>query len=146
MTRVADILVTKGPHVYSVSPETRVVEAVALMVEHNLGSLLVFDGESIAGIFTERDHLRRVTLADRDPKTTLIREVMTPRLVYVDPDTTVSECMAVMTGERIRHLPVVEANRVVGMISIGDLVKHVSREQEVEIRYLTEYITGQRLE
>ena len=144
MARVTDILQIKGAHVHSISPDATVYHAIEKMVEYNVGALIVKEGRGITGIFTERDHLRRVTLGDRDPRTTLVREVMTPRLVCVEPVTSVEDCMAVMTRERIRHLPVVGGEELVGLVSIGDLVKHVSTEQQVEIRYLTEFITGGR--
>jgi len=142
MSRVADILAAKGSQVHVVSPETNVFQAITLMVEHNLGSVLVVRHGAIAGIFTERDHLRRVTLQDRDPQRTRVQEVMTERVLVVGPATTVDECMRLMTQERIRHLPVVEDGVVSGMISIGDLVRVVSQQQQVEIRSLTQYITG----
>jgi CBS domain-containing protein len=142
MPRVADILATKGSLIHSIPPGASVYEAIERMVQHNIGSLLVLEGDEIIGIFTERDYLRRVTLNDLNPRLTQVRQVMTERPTCVQPDRTVQDCMALMTRERFRHLPVVEAGRTLGMISIGDLVKHVSREQEVEIRSLTEYITG----
>jgi CBS domain-containing protein len=142
MSRISEILAVKGSQVHSVAPQTSVHEAVALMVQHNIGSLLVLDGDETTGIFTERDHLRRVTLPNRDPKTTPVGEVMTDRVIYVDPERTVEECMGIMTQQRIRHLPVIRDNHVIGMISIGDLVRHVSNEREVEIHHLTKYITG----
>ena len=112
------------------------------MVRHNVGALVVTEGEATAGIFTERDFLRRVVLQGRDPKVTRVREVMTERLVCTDPDRPVDDCMAVMTQERIRHLPVVVSGRLAGIVSIGDVVRHLSAERHVEIRYLTDYITG----
>ena len=139
---VADILATKGSQVHSVSPNASVHDAIAKMVHSNIGSILVMDGPTPAGIFTERDCLRRVTLERRDPKTTPIGEVMTDRLIVVETDKSIQECMAIMTQARIRHLPVMDGERVLGVISIGDLVKHVSREQEYEIQHLTRYITG----
>jgi CBS domain-containing protein len=142
MTRIAEILAVKGSQVWSVTPETTVYQAIERMVQHNVGSLLVAEGDAIAGIFTERDFLSRVALQDRSAKTTRVREAMTERVCCVEPTKSVEECMAIMTQQRIRHLPVVDQERVVGMISIGDLVKHVSKEQEVEIRHLTNYITG----
>jgi CBS domain-containing protein len=144
MARVTEILQSKGAHVHCISAEATVFHAIEKMVEYNVGALIVKDGHTVSGIFTERDHLRRVTLGELDPRTTRVREVMTPRLVCVQPATTVEDCMAVMTRERIRHLPVVGDEEVVGLVSIGDLVKHVSSEQLVEIRYLTEFITGGR--
>ena len=145
MARVTDILEGKGAHVHTIAADATVHDAIAKMVEHNIGALIVKDGRAIAGIFTERDHLRRVTLGDRDPRRTPVREVMTPRLVFVEPHTPIDDCMAVMTRERIRHLPVVAGTEVVGLVSIGDLVKRVASEHEVQVRYLTEYITGGRL-
>jgi CBS domain-containing protein len=142
MLRVSDILAAKGSQVVSIGPDVIVYHAVERMVQHGIGALLVMDGDAILGIFTERDHLNRVTLHDRDPRTTRVRDVMTEKLVYVSSDKTVEDCMAIMTQERIRHLPVVDDQRLAGMISIGDLVKRVSKEQEVEIRHLTDYIAG----
>jgi len=140
--KVSDILGAKGVQVHSIPADATVFEAVERMVKSNAGSVIVKDAEEIVGIFTERDYLRRVTLEDRPPHTTRVREVMTPRLICTDPNATIDECMAIMTQERIRHLPVADQGRVVGMISIGDLVKRLSREREVEIRYLNEYIRG----
>ena len=142
MTHVAEILAVKGSQVFSVTPETTVYQAIERMVQHNVGSLLVAEGDAIVGIFTERDYLTRVALQERSAKATRVREVMTERVCCVEAMKSVGECMAIMTRERIRHLPVVDNDRLVGMISIGDLVKHVSKEQEVEIRHLTNYITG----
>ena len=144
MARVTDILASKGAHVHTITTDATVYDAIAKMVEYNIGALIVKDDRTIAGIFTERDHLRRVTLPGRDPRDTRVRDVMTPRLVYMDPQSTVDDCMAVMTRERIRHLPVIVGSDVVGLVSIGDLVKHVASEHEVEVRFLTEYITGGR--
>jgi CBS domain-containing protein len=145
MSRVADILASKGAHVHGIAGDATVHDAIAKMVEYNVGALIVKERDGIAGIFTERDHLRRVTLGGRDPKTTVVREVMTPRIIYVEPHTLVGDCMNLMTRERIRHLPVVIGQEVVGLVSIGDLVKHMANEREVEIRYLTEYIHGGKL-
>jgi CBS domain-containing protein len=142
MARVQDILGSKGAHVHAVSGDATVYDAIEKMVEYNVGALIVKDGGQIAGIFTERDHLRRVTLGGRDARTTRVREVMTPKLVCVEPQTGIDDCMATMTRARIRHLPVVAGAEVVGLVSIGDLVKHLASEREVEIRYLTEYIHG----
>ena len=142
MTRVADILAIKGSGVCEIAPEATVYEAIQKMVQANVGSLVVGTGGALAGIFTERDHLRRVTLEDRDPRTTPVRQVMTERVICVEREMSIRDCMAIMTRERIRHLPVLEGGRVVGVISIGDLVKHMSKEQEIEIRCLTDYVSG----
>ncbi len=142
MARVADILAAKGGAVHRTGPDTTAYAAVAEMVERGVGSVVVTDGETVAGIFTERDFLRRVVLADRDPRSTRVRDVMTPRIVCVEPSLPIADCMAIVTQQRIRHLPVVDGGRLAGLVSIGDLVKFLSAEREVEIRYLTEYITG----
>jgi CBS domain-containing protein len=142
MGSVSSIIAVKGPAVHTVAPDATVYEAIEGMVRLNVGSVLVREGEGIVGIFTERDYLRRVTLQDRDAKTTPVREVMTPKIIAVDPDRSIDECMAIMTRMRIRHLPVMDGEHLVGIISIGDLVKHLSKEREAEIRHLTGYITG----
>ncbi len=144
MARVSDILITKGPHVHAIDPGATVYEAIAKMVACNVGSLMVREGDRVLGIFTERDYLRRVTLQDRHPRTTYVSEVMTERLVCVETHQDVTECMRIMSQERIRHLPVVNEGGLVGMISIGDLVKCMASERAVEVRYLTEYIMGER--
>ena len=142
MARVAEILAAKGGAVHRTSPETSAYDAVAEMVRQSVGSVLVTEGDAIVGIFTERDYLRRVLLEDRDPRATRVREVMTPRIVCVEPSRSIADCMAIMTQQRFRHLPVVDGGRLAGVVSIGDLVKYLSAEREVELRYLTEYITG----
>jgi CBS domain-containing protein len=138
---VAKVLEGKGSEVLTIDAGATVFEAIKRMVEANVGALLVTDGGNVAGIVTERDYLRRVTLEGRTEEETLVREIMTGPLVYVTPDTSVEECMAVMTERRIRHLPVFTEDRgLVGVVSIGDLVKFKSAEQDFQIRFLTEYI------
>jgi CBS domain-containing protein len=140
---VSDILEGKGREVLSIEGAATVYEAIAKMVEGNVGALLVNENGTLTGIVTERDYLRRVTLQGRDERTTPVREIMTSELVYVGPEASIDECMAVMTERRIRHLPVLTDEReVVGIVSIGDLVKFQSKEQSVQIRFLTEYISG----
>jgi len=140
---VSDILDTKGREALGIDVSATVYEAIAKMVEGNVGALLVWDGDRLAGIVTEPDYLRRVTLEGRDERTTPVREIMSTPLVYVSPDTPIDECMAVMTERRIRHLPVLTDEReVAGVVSIGDLVKFHSSEQSVQIKFLTEYISG----
>jgi CBS domain-containing protein len=141
MGNVSEILGDKGGRVLKIEASASVFEAVQEMVEANVGSLLVTDGGDIVGIVTERDYLRRVTLEGRTDKDTAVGEIMTAPLVVVTPETEIDECMAVMTDRRIRHLPVVDGGDVVGVVSIGDLVKFTSRLQSFEIKYLTEYIT-----
>lgn len=142
MSKVSDILGEKSGNVLSIEASATVFEAVQEMVEANVGSLLVTDGGEIVGIVTERDYLRRVTLEDRTDKDTAVGEIMTAPLVVVTPDTDIDECMAIMTDRRIRHLPVVRDGDVVGVVSIGDLVKFKSKQQSFEIQYLTDYITA----
>ena len=142
MGRVADILAHKGHQVFTVQKSASAFDALCEMIERNVGSLMVLDGDAIAGIFTEREYLRRVALAGRSPEATRVGEVMTECPVVLDPDRTTEECMAIMTKLRTRHLPVLAEGRLAGMVSIGDLVKHLSAEREVEVRYLTDYIVG----
>jgi CBS domain-containing protein len=139
---VKEILEEKGQDVLRIDAEQPVIEAVKQMVDAGVGSLLVADGGTITGIFTERDYLRRMTLEGRDDEVTAVREVMSSPLVVVTPETAIDECMALMTDRRIRHLPVVEGGEVVGVVSIGDVVKFKSKQQSFEIKYLTDYITA----
>jgi CBS domain-containing protein len=141
VNRLAEILEDKGGEVLKIDADATVFAAVERMVENNVGSLLVTEGDEIAGIVTERDYLRRVTLEGREERETPVREIMSSPLIVVTPETTIDECMALMTDRRIRHLPVVEEGTVVGVVSIGDLVKFQSRQQTFEIQYLTQYIT-----
>jgi CBS domain-containing protein len=142
VNRVREILDDKGHEVLKIDADASVFDAVKLMVDAGVGSVLAIDDGKVAGIFTERDYLRRLTLEGRDHKETSVREVMSSPLVVVTPDTEIDECMAVMTDRRIRHLPVVEGGDVMGIVSIGDLVKFKSKQQSFEIRYLTDYITA----
>ena len=141
MTDVAKVLEGKGSEVLQIEASATVFDAIKRMVESNVGALLVTDGGRVTGIVTERDYLRRVTLEGRTEKETLVREIMSAPLVYVTPETTVEECMAVMTERRIRHVPVfADGRELVGIVSIGDLVKFQSKEQSFQIKFLTEYI------
>lgn len=141
MNLVSEILADKGRDVLRIDGGASVLEAVKTMVEANIGSLLVTDDGEIAGIVTERDYLRRVTLEGRSEDAP-VREIMTSPLIVVTPETPIDECMAMMTDRRIRHLPVVENDDVVGIVSIGDVVKFRSKQQSFEIKYLTDYITA----
>ena len=142
VNRLYEILEEKGGEVLKVDAEASVFEAVQLMVEKNVGSLLVTEGGDITGIVTERDYLRRVTLEGRTDLETPVREITSSPLIVASPETTVDECMALMTDRRIRHVPVVEEGSVIGVVSIGDLVKFKSKLQTFEIQYLTNYITA----
>ena len=139
MNQVSEILSDKGRNVLEIEAGATVREAVRTMVDANVGSLLVSSSGDVVGIVTERDYLRRVALEGRTDDDTTVAEIMTAPLVVVGPETSIDECMAVMTDRRIRHLPVVEDGKVVGLVSIGDLVKFKTRQQSFEIQYLTEY-------
>ncbi|MDX6510682.1 MAG: hypothetical protein QOE36_186 [Gaiellaceae bacterium] len=142
MARVSDILRGKGTDVLKIEGSATVFEALEKIVEANVGSILVTDGGEVIGIMTERDYLRKIAIKGRTSYDTKVNEIMTSPLVYVTPETTVEETMAIMTDRRIRHLPVVENDDVVGILSIGDVVKYQSREQSFQIQYLTDYISG----
>lgn len=143
MAQIADILDAKGHDVLEIDASATVLDAVKAMVEGNVGSLIVTEGGRLAGIVTERDYLRRVTLEGRDERTTPVREIMSAPFVYIALDATIDECMAIMTERRFRHLPVLDDDReLVGIVSIGDVVKFQSQEQGVQIKFLTEYISG----
>ena len=144
MGRVSEILRGKGADVLKIDASATVFDAIKKIVDKNVGSILVTEGEEVVGIMTERDYLRKIAVLGRTSHETLVSEIMTSPLVYVTPETTIEESMAIMTDRRIRHLPVVENEDVVGIISIGDLVKFQSREQSFQIQYLTEYISGGR--
>lgn len=141
---VRHCLQTKGNDVYSIHPEASVYEALRMMAEKDIGALLVMEAEKVVGIFSERDYARKVILHGKSSKETPVREVMTSRVVFVRPDQSLDECMALMTNKRIRHLPVLEGERVVGVISIGDVVKEIIAEQEFVIEQLANYISGER--
>ena len=143
MEHVSDILEEKGTEALAIEADATVFDAIKRMVEANVGSLLVTERGKLSGIVTERDYLRRVTLEGRTEKETPVREIMTSELVYVTPDTSIDECMAVMTERRIRHLPVLNEGRdIAGVVSIGDLVKFRSRQQDFQIKLLTDYISS----
>lgn len=141
VNRLAEILEEKGGHVLEIDADATVLEAVQQMVAMNVGSLLVTVEGEVTGIVTERDYLRRVTLEDRT-EDAQVREIMSSPLVVATLETTIDECMALMTDRRIRHVPVVDEGNVVGLVSIGDLVKFKSKLQSFEIQFLNEYITA----
>jgi len=142
MGTIANILAAKGTQVHTIRSDDTVFDAIKKMVELNTGSLLVMDGKEIRGIVTERDYLRDIAVAGRTSKTTRVHEVMTSRVVVVHPNAEPEEAMAIMTHQRIRHLPVVDKGKLAGIVSIGDLVKHISQDRKYQIQYLTDYITG----
>ena len=140
MDLVKRLLDEKGNAIYSISPSTTVWDAAGAMAGHHIGAILVIAEKSLQGIFSERDLLVRVLLAGRDPKTTPVSDVMSKDLVYVTPQASVGEAMAVMTERRCRHLPVLDEGELVGLVSIGDCTRAASRDQDYTIRHLTEYI------
>jgi CBS domain-containing protein len=142
MNHVSEILGDKGNEVLKIDAAASALDAVRQMVGANIGSLLVTDGDEVTGIVTERDFLRRVAQEGPTDEDVTVRDIMSSPLVVVSPETEIDECMAVMTDRRIRHLPVVDDGDVVGIVSIGDVVKFRSRQQSFEIRYLTDYITS----
>ncbi len=143
MTTVNQLLQVKGNDVWSVPPNTTTFDAVKLMADMNIGSLLVIENGDIVGIFSERDYARKVALLNRSSKTTPVGEIMSSPVVSVRPDQNLQKCMALMTDKRIRHLPVIdEEGELMGIISIGDVVKAVISEQEVIINHLQDYISG----
>ena len=144
MANVAKILAEKSGGVLRIEGDATVFEAIKAMVDANVGAILVTgaDPNHIEGIFTERDYLRRIAVEGRTSRDTLVREVMTSPVMAVSPETTIEEAMALMTDKRIRHAPVVDGETLIGMVSIGDLVRQQSLEQSFQVRYLTEYITA----
>ena len=142
MTTVNDVLKHKGYEVHSVHPDDTVLAALGVMAQHDIGAVVVMEGKELVGILTERDYARKVALAGRASKDSPVRDIMTKELVWVAPHRSIDECMALMTDRRVRHLPVVENRRVVGLISIGDLVKATIDEQEFTINQLKNYIAG----
>ncbi|MBX0331913.1 CBS domain-containing protein [Pontibacter sp. HSC-14F20] len=142
MGTVRHILQKKGNRVISISPESTVYSALETMVAQNVGALIVMDQGKFSGIFTERDYARKVILKGKASRDTLVREIMSAHPVVVTPDTTIDQCMALMTEKYIRHLPVMENQQLVGLVSIGDIVKCMIDEQKCIIEDLEHYITG----
>ena len=144
MKTVAQLLQAKGPGAWSVPPHTTVYEALVVMADKNIGAVLVTEGDRLVGIFSERDYARKVVLVGKSSKDTAVSEVMTPRVLYVRPDQTIEDCMALMTDKHIRHLPVLDGERLAGLISIGDVVKSIISDQSFMIAQLENYIAGGR--
>jgi len=139
---VHSVLKTKGGAVWSVNPEATVYDALALMAEKDVGALVVLSDQKLAGMFSERDYARKIILQGKSSRETLVREVMSTPVLTAAPDQTVEECMRVMTQNRIRHLPVVDAGALVGVVSIGDLVNSIISAQAETIQQLSGYIAG----
>ncbi|HIB29510.1 MAG TPA: CBS domain-containing protein [Candidatus Marinimicrobia bacterium] len=142
MTTIAQLLNTKGNQIWSVEPKATIFEALEIMSEKEIGALLVMEDGKLTGIFSERDYARKVILKGKSSKETPVGELMTKKVFYIDPQKTINDCMAMMTAKRIRHVPVIEDNQVMGIVTIGDVVNQIISEQEVTINHLENYITG----
>lgn len=142
MQQVADLLNHKGRNIWSLAPEATVYEAIDLMAQKGVGALLVMEGARLAGIISERDYARKVILRGRSSRETKVREIMSYPVLCAQPDLTVEQAMALMTEKRVRHLPVMVGDRVDGVISIGDVVRAMIEDRDLEIRQLTSYITS----
>lgn len=144
MKTVADILETKGREVWTITPDTIVFDALKRMADKNVGALVVVDGTAITGMLSERDYARKVILHGRSSRELKAREIMSANLYFVSPEQNIDDCMALFTNKRVRHLPVLQNDELIGIISIGDVVKAVIAEQESTIKHLENYITGGR--
>ena len=142
MSTVRNLLQKKGNAVFSVTPDSSVYDALEYLEEKNLGCLVVLENETLIGVFTERDYARKVILKGRSSKETFIRDIMSSRPIFVDCDTSIDDCMELMTDKFIRHLPVLENGKMVGLVSIGDIVKYIIDEKNFIIENLEHYITG----
>jgi CBS domain-containing protein len=142
MKTVRSLLQTKGHAVWTIAPAASVFEALKLMADKNVGALLVLEGDELAGVISERDYARKVVLKGRSSVDTPVRDIMTAGVIAIHPDQTVEECMALMTDKHIRHLPVVADGQLVGIVSIGDVVKSIITDQGFMIEQLTSYISG----
>jgi CBS domain-containing protein len=143
MTYVRQLLKTKGNEIWSIAPQATVYEALQIMSEKDVGALLVVDKEHLVGIFSERDYARKVILKERSSKDTTVGELMTREVLYIEPQSTVEDCMALMTAKRVRHLPVLEDERLIGIVTIGDAVKQIISDREFTIQQLERYIKGE---
>jgi CBS domain-containing protein len=142
MKTVGELIKSKGSNVLSITPDSSVYDAIVKMAHHEIGALLVMEGDKVAGIFSERDYARKIILQDKSSKTTQVSEIMTSNVNYAEPDHSVEQCMSLMTQKRFRHLPVMDGDTVIGMLSIGDLVKEIISEQQSTIEMLNTYITA----
>ena len=139
---ISSVLVHKTSALWTIAPEATVFEAIKLMADKNIGSLLVMSGNRLVGLFTERDYTRKVALHGKTSKETLVAEIIPREVTTVTPDDSVEECMRLMTEKRVRHLPIVESTKVVGIISIGDLVNWIISTQNAHIEQMEQYISG----
>ena len=144
-TTVRQVLQAKGNDVWSIAPEKSVYEALQMMADKQVGALLVLEGEKVVGIFSERDYARKIALVGLSSKDTTVRDRMTESVLYVTPEKTVEDCMALMTDKHVRHLPVLETDQLIGIVSIGDVVKRIISDQQFTIDQLERYVTGKGL-
>jgi CBS domain-containing protein len=143
ISTVSEVLKHKGHQVWSITPETTVFDAIQMMADKNIGAALVMEGDKLVGIIAERDYTRKVALKGKASKTTTVREILSSQVISVTPHDTIERCMQLMTEKRVRHLPVLEDDRVVGLVSIGDLVNWIINVQQQTIQQLRGYISGQ---
>jgi len=139
---IEQLIQKKGSDIWSISPQATAYSALQIMAEKNVGALLVIDKEKLVGIFSERDYARKVILKDKSSKNTSVGELMTREVFYIDAGSTLEESLALMTAKHIRHLPVLKDNRLVGIVTLGDVVKQLISDQKFAIRELEKYITG----
>jgi len=144
MTTVKHVLDQKGHHVHFIHPDASVFDALKMMAENNIGSLVVLEGGKLVGVITERHYAREIVLKGRTSPGTLVRDIISTKVIYARPDQSVEECLAVMTARAVRHLPVLEGGRLVGIVSIGDMVKSVIDDQKFMIEQLEHFIHGDR--
>jgi CBS domain-containing protein len=144
MTTVRSVLQTKDNTIWSIAPDALVFDALKIMADKNVGALLVTKKEKVVGIFSERDYARKIVLKGESSHTTAIKDVMTSGVLSVNPEQSIDECMALMTNKHVRHLPVLENEKLIGLVSIGDVVKAIISEHEYTIKQLENYITGSR--
>ena len=142
MITIEQLLNNKDDQIWSVESKTSIFEALIIMSDKEIGALLVIEDEKLVGIFSERDYARKVILKGKSSKNTQVGELMTKKVLYIDPEKTINDCMAIMTDKHIRHLPVIENDKVIGMVTIGDVVNQIISEQEYTIQQLENYITG----
>ena len=142
MITIEHLLKNKENQIWSVEPKISIFEALKIMSDKEIGALLVIEDEKLVGIFSERDYARKVILKGKSSKNTQVGELMTKKVLYIDPEQTINDCMAIMTDKHIRHLPVIENDKVIGMVTIGDVISQIISEQEFTIQHLENYITG----
>jgi CBS domain-containing protein len=142
MTNVGNLLTSKGREIWSIAPDKSIFDALEMMADKNVSGLLVLESDKLVGIFTERDYARKLILKGKSSKNTKVSDLMTKNILYVGSKNTIEDCMKLMTGKRVRHLPVIDTGRLIGIVTIGDLVKQIISEQQTTIHQLENYICG----